>query len=75
METDKGWHTGLFDRNGTEIKIGDTIEILKVGHPSFKAKVYYGQGSVREDTFGRCLWDYTLAKLGENKVNCYIRND
>jgi hypothetical protein len=64
--------TNLFDKKGNEIKINDTIRFFKVGHPSFSAKVYYAQGAIRENKFGRCLWDYTLACLGKNIINGII---
>jgi len=64
--------TLLYDKNNKEIKLGDKIKLFKVGHKSFEATVYYGQAMIREDVFGRCLWDYTLSCLGENIINCVI---
>jgi hypothetical protein len=63
---------GLLDRKGNKIKLGDRAKFFKVGHSTFEANIYYGQSAIREDMFGRCLWDYTAVSLGENVVNCQI---
>ena len=57
----------LFDKKGKELKIGDKIRIFRVGHPEFETFIYYGQSAIREDCFGRCLWDYSLRN---NIINC-----